>query len=116
MASQKAVKIEMDFKPTMTRDGIIRKRLWYGPYKIKALNVRYSENLSSYADRSNQSTTRTGNFFSMDPGGTAWSYLAQDLPRDVTILQSNATVVYKDGTEIDVNTGLYNHHLLGTLC
>jgi hypothetical protein len=53
MASQKAVKIEMDFKPTMTRDGIIRKRLWYGPYKIKALNVRYSENLSSYADRSN---------------------------------------------------------------
>jgi hypothetical protein len=48
----------------------------------------------------------------MDPGGSAWSYLAEDLPRDITVLQSNCTVVYKDGTEIDVNTGLYNHHLL----
>jgi hypothetical protein len=48
----------------------------------------------------------------MDPGGTAWNYLGDDLPRDVTILMANASVVYEDGTIIDVNTGLYNHHLL----
>jgi hypothetical protein len=48
----------------------------------------------------------------MDPGGSAWSYIAGDLPNDVSIIQANATVVYKDETIIDVNTGLYNHHLL----
>jgi hypothetical protein len=55
---------------------------------------------------------KTGNSYSTDPGGSAWNYLADDLPKDVTILQANATVVYKDGTQIDINNGLYNHHLL----
>lgn len=48
----------------------------------------------------------------MDPGGSAWTYIAQDLPRDISIVQANASVVYKDESIIDVNTGLYNHHLL----
>jgi hypothetical protein len=48
----------------------------------------------------------------MDPGGTAWNYLGQDMPKDITILSANASVVYQDGTVIDVNNGLYNHHLL----
>ena len=59
-----------------------------------------------------QSKTKTENGRSMDPGGTAWTYLAGDLPRDITILSANASVVYKDETVIDKNNGLYNHHLL----
>jgi hypothetical protein len=48
----------------------------------------------------------------MDPGGTSWNFMAEDLPRDVTILTANSTVVYADGTPADVNNGIYNHHLL----
>jgi hypothetical protein len=49
---------------------------------------------------------------SMDPGGSAWLYAGEDLPKDVTILTANSSVVYQNGEVIDVNNGLYNHHLL----
>jgi hypothetical protein len=46
----------------------------------------------------------------MDPSGTAWSYLADGFPRDITVLKSNTTVVYADGTRADVGNGIYDHH------
>lgn len=48
----------------------------------------------------------------MDPGGTAWNYIASDWPKDVTVLRANSSVVYADGREIGFHNGLYNHHLL----
>lgn len=46
----------------------------------------------------------------MDPAGTAWQYAAEDIPRDITILKSNVTLVYADGTKADVSNGVYQHH------
>lgn len=49
----------------------------------------------------------------MDPAGTAWNHLADDdFPRDVTILTTNAQVVFEDGTRAEVSKGVYNHHLV----
>jgi hypothetical protein len=48
----------------------------------------------------------------MDPGGTSWNNMNEDLPRDITVLTANSSIVYSDGTLADVNNGLYNHHLL----
>ena len=39
MSSQKTIKQEKDFKSIVPREGVKRVRYWYGPYKIKALNV-----------------------------------------------------------------------------
>src|ERR1700712_3470440 len=46
----------------------------------------------------------------MDPLGTAWNYLADGFPRDITILKSNTTVIYADGSKADVTNGIYSHH------
>jgi hypothetical protein len=46
----------------------------------------------------------------MDPAGTAWNYLADGFPRDITVLKTNVTVVYADGSKADVNNGIYDHH------
>jgi hypothetical protein len=39
LPNQKSYKIETNFQPNIKREGVKRLRLWYGPYKIKALNV-----------------------------------------------------------------------------
>jgi hypothetical protein len=39
LPTQKSFKIETDFQPSIKREGVKRLRLWYGPYKIKGLNV-----------------------------------------------------------------------------
>jgi hypothetical protein len=41
LPNQKTFKTETDFQPSIKRDGVKRLRLWYGPYKIKALNVNW---------------------------------------------------------------------------
>ena len=48
----------------------------------------------------------------MDPGGTAFNYMSSDMPRDMTLITANSTPVLANGTEADINHGLYNHHLL----
>jgi hypothetical protein len=49
----------------------------------------------------------------MDPAGTAWKYSAdKDFPRDVTLLRANATLVFEDGSPANVDSGVYNHHLI----
>jgi len=60
-----------------------------------------------------KATSATGK--SMDPGGTAWNYLADaDFPRDITILQSDASTVFANGERATIATGVYNHHLIFT--
>ena len=51
---------------------------------------------------------------SMDPAGTSWSYIADEIPRDITILKTNTTIVYADGNKADVSNGLYDHHTFMT--
>jgi hypothetical protein len=47
----------------------------------------------------------------MDPAGTANSFMADsDFPRDVTILTTNMTVTFEDGTRADSEQGVYTHH------
>jgi hypothetical protein len=50
----------------------------------------------------------------MDPAGTSWSYLAEGIPRDITILKTNTTVVYVDGSKADISNGIYDHHTFMT--
>ncbi|KAF2395561.1 hypothetical protein EJ06DRAFT_525303 [Trichodelitschia bisporula] len=71
------------------RPGAKKAVIWYGPYKIRAANYGMS----------------------MDPAGTAWTYLAGDFPKDVTVLQVESEIVYADGTRAQITNGLYNHHL-----
>jgi hypothetical protein len=46
----------------------------------------------------------------MDPAGTSWFQLADGIPRDITVLKTNTTVVYEDGTRADISNGVYDHH------
>ncbi|KAF2668108.1 hypothetical protein BT63DRAFT_415609 [Microthyrium microscopicum] len=98
LESQKAMKIETGLPPTVSRKGhtVKRLRLTYGPYPIKGAN----------------SKEKIGNGRSMDPAGTAFNYESADIPRDATIITSNSTWILKDGKLADINSGLYNHHLL----
>ncbi|KAE9980993.1 hypothetical protein EG328_011894 [Venturia inaequalis] len=89
----KPFKIE-ETKKTILKDGIKRINIWYGPFTVKGQN----------------SSTKAGNVPSMDPAGTAWQYAAEDIPRDITVLKSNVTLVYTDGTKADVSNGVYQHH------
>jgi hypothetical protein len=50
----------------------------------------------------------------MDPSGTAWMYTADGIPRDITVLKSNVTLVYADGSKADVSNGIYQHHTFVT--
>src|ERR1700744_1113223 len=46
----------------------------------------------------------------MDKSGTSYVYLADGIPKDITILKTNTTIVYADGGRADVSNGVYNHH------
>jgi hypothetical protein len=91
--NQKAVKIET-LKPTIAGANIKRVALTYGPYKLRASN----------------STKREGNSISLDPQGTAWRYMAQDFPTNITILAPRMAITLENGQEISDANGVYNHH------
>jgi hypothetical protein len=58
-----------------------------------------------------QSKFHTGNSFSMDPAGTGYLYImAEDFPRDITIIDSKSNVFDDKSRPIDREKGLYNHH------
>jgi hypothetical protein len=48
----------------------------------------------------------------MDPAGTGWVTPASGLPKDITVLRTNASVVMKGGAKATISDGLYLHHLL----
>jgi hypothetical protein len=48
----------------------------------------------------------------MDPDGNVFDKIITGLPTDVMILESQSALQYANGTEADVNTGIYNHHLI----
>ncbi|KAF2402560.1 hypothetical protein EJ06DRAFT_547834 [Trichodelitschia bisporula] len=89
---KKAMKVE-EITPRFA--GAKRLRLQYGPYKLKAAN----------------STTRVGNGMSMDKGGTGYQYLvADDYPRDVTVLETETMILDEKFQRADTKDGIYNHH------
>lgn len=50
--------------------------------------------------------------FSMDRAGTSWNSITNDFPRDITVLKTNTTIVFEDGSRADLDKGMYLHHLL----
>ncbi|TLD35783.1 uncharacterized protein E2P81_ATG02086 [Venturia nashicola] len=84
----------VDTKQTILKDGVKRISIWYGPFTIRGRN----------------STSPPSAYQSMDKYGTAWQYIAEDIPRDITVLKSNVSVVYADGSPADVSNGIYQHH------
>ena len=47
----------------------------------------------------------------MDPAGTGYMYImAEDFPRDITIIDAKSTTVNEKFEPIDREKGLYNHH------
>src|ERR1700712_489868 len=48
----------------------------------------------------------------MDPKGNTWANIAAGLPTDVTVLSSNTTLQYEDGSMADISSGVYNHHVM----
>ncbi|KAF1983078.1 hypothetical protein K402DRAFT_424087 [Aulographum hederae CBS 113979] len=75
--------------------GAKRMRIRYGPFKLKP-----------------SGSPQPWNPARMDPDGNEFSYIAEGFPKDVTILTTNSTLEYSNGTEADVNNGVYNHHFL----
>ena len=91
--TQKPVKVEK-LEPTISGDGIKRMKLTYGPFKLRAANT----------------TKKEGNFFSFDPQGTGWAYIADGFPSDITIVNGRMSIGYDDGSLIGNVNGVYNHH------
>ena len=52
----------------------------------------------------------SANFFSFDPQGTSFNYLATDFPTNVTVLQGTMSIRLADGERISNKAGVYNHH------
>jgi hypothetical protein len=48
----------------------------------------------------------------MDPSGTGWNAIAEDFPKDITVLKTNTSVVLENGQKADISNGMYLHHLL----
>jgi hypothetical protein len=89
----KAMKIQT-LKPTFPGDDVKRVAMTYGPFKLRAAGSKKKE----------------GNFFSLDPQGTAWINVATDFPTDITILNSHFSIHFQDGTLISNANGVYDHH------
>jgi hypothetical protein len=53
---------------------------------------------------------KMANPLGMDPLGTTWFSWATDFPTDISILRSNVTLKYKDGSIATVSSGVYDHH------
>jgi Stress up-regulated Nod 19 len=66
----------------------------YGPFKVKGAGTKQRE----------------GNFFSLDPQGTGWSYMAGEFPSNITILNARMMITTAEGEEISNKVGIYNHH------
>jgi hypothetical protein len=48
----------------------------------------------------------------LDPKGSTWTNITAGLPTDITVLSSNMTLQYEDGTMADISSGVYNHHVM----
>jgi hypothetical protein len=48
----------------------------------------------------------------MDPKGNTWNNIAAGLPTDITVLSSNTTLQYEDGSTADISSGVYNHRVM----
>jgi hypothetical protein len=53
---------------------------------------------------------KMSNPLGMDPMGTTWFSWATDFPTGISILKSNVTLKYKDGTVATTSSGIYDHH------
>jgi len=94
LPQKKAYKIE-ELKTQTPVPGAKRIRIIYGPYKLGAAN----------------STTKLGNGFSMDRGGTGYMHMvASDVPTDITVLQAHSELQNPDFTRVGTEQGIYNHH------
>ncbi|KAF2664895.1 hypothetical protein BT63DRAFT_459512 [Microthyrium microscopicum] len=88
----------MAAEATMKRPGVKRMQLWYGPFDVVTA-----------ADRKK---TPNSNLQGMDPAGTTFATQAENFPGDMTVLKGSVSLVYEDGSPADVNTGVYNHHVV----
>jgi Stress up-regulated Nod 19 len=58
-----------------------------------------------------QTKERLGNGISLDPSGTGYMYrVAEDFPKDITVLYAESGVYDEEMKPIDIKQGLYNHH------
>jgi hypothetical protein len=89
-----------------------RLKITYGPYLIKSSSVRTLHlAIANISLTHVQDNKAAGNSPSMDPHGTSFNNLAgDDFPRDVTVLQSQSTLLNEDFTKSDIGQGIYNHH------
>jgi hypothetical protein len=46
----------------------------------------------------------------IDAGTKMWTDILEDIPKDATYLWSNSTLVYADGSDATIRTGVYTHH------
>jgi hypothetical protein len=47
----------------------------------------------------------------MDPQGTTWQNMLAGFPSDITILSTETFLVYQNGSQAGISSGVYNHHI-----
>ncbi|KAF2435217.1 hypothetical protein EJ08DRAFT_656841 [Tothia fuscella] len=93
LSEAKPFRIE-DVPPKSTREGVKRKRIYYGPYTLRPSNTKKAWNPAQ-----------------MDPNSETFNYIATGIPLDATLLFSSNTLQYIDGKIADQASGVYNHHV-----
>jgi hypothetical protein len=87
--------------PTIKKPGVKKLTLWYGPFTIKALNETIEDPDGSIPIS-----------ISMDPAGTGWVAPTSGIPKDITVLRTNASIILKNGAKATIADDVYLHHLL----
>jgi hypothetical protein len=79
-------------------------------------SLRYGQPLYLYHSTNGMQSTGlmgTGNFVSLDPGGTSFIHVMDtDFPTDVMLLYSRLFVIGEDGKEVGIDQGIYPHHVV----
>ncbi|KAF2674351.1 hypothetical protein BT63DRAFT_449343 [Microthyrium microscopicum] len=112
--TKKATSVEM-VQPKIRQDAK-RARIKYGPFTIKGAKSTSSASPNPLLSGLlggllGKTSFGTGNFKSMDPGGTSFiQVLDKDFPTEITMIYSKLDIIASDGQPIDIGKGLYAHH------
>jgi hypothetical protein len=115
MAPLPLYKITRAEKPEFTVPGVIREQLYYGPLVLQPAAVRsslprYKVERHNNEDGQEKAKSKQG-IMQMDPSGNVFTHRIANITRDVTLLKSRTSVRDRDGNELGIAQGVYNHHI-----
>jgi hypothetical protein len=97
-------------------DKATREKLLWGPFKVKAANVKSSELQidKPINDIVKASHTPTGFTLKLDPNSDIISSGVNGICNNCMVLYAQADLAKKDGSKADIGSGVYSHHVIVT--